>query len=169
MKKLHLLTLSALALLAAPAASFAQASGVWTSPCSASTTLDHMSLMKYSTVGSSLLFGPTRTGTIVARYNVTNTSVPSDLTPAWGFLQFGYTDLGAGTATATLYEVTPCTGAIEEICQVNSDDLPGQGVCNVCQFATTQFDFVLHLYYVEVKLTRPDTASVIQANTLRIF
>src|SRR5947207_11311226 len=125
MNKLLLLRITALALLAAPIASFAQSG--WTSPCSSGATIDELSLGLYAVNpfpnNGGLTLRAGRIGTVQARYDVTNTAVPSVVAPPWTTLELGYTDTGAGGVTAILYEVTPCLGpAFVETCPVFSVD-----------------------------------------------
>jgi hypothetical protein len=164
MKKLQLLAIATVALLAAPVASFAMH---WTSICSAGA-IDESAFGRYQFFNSSLTFASGATGTISARYNVTNTSVPADNTPPYTTLQLGSLDTSTGTVTATLYEVTPCTGAITAICTVTSTT-QATADCNTCTFPNTTFNFSTNLYYVIVNLSRTSSGATTQANTLRIF
>jgi len=104
MNKLYALGLATLALLAAPVASFAQSG--WTSPCSARATLDETALAIYAVNpfpnNACLTFRTGRTGTIAARYDVTNTAVPSTPVPPWTIFELGYFDPGIGGVSATL-------------------------------------------------------------------
>jgi hypothetical protein len=170
MKNLSLLGLAALTLIAAPVASFAQSG--WTSPGSSSTTIDETALGLYAVNpfpnNACLTFRVGRFGRIEARYDVTNTAVPSTPAPPWAIFEFGYVDPGVGaSATAILYEINPCVPNPVEICRVVSVD--GQ-FCGVCQFAAGTFNFLSNLYFVEVILSRSNAeAPVPQACTLRIF
>jgi hypothetical protein len=163
MKKLQLLAIATVALLAAPAASFASH---WTSVCS-SGAIDEADLALYAVGNSSLTFASGATGTVSARYNVTNTS-SSENTPAYTTLELGSLDTSTGTVTATLFEVTPCTGAIVSVCTVTSTT-QSTADCNTCTFPNTTFNFGTNLYYVIVTLSRTSSAAITQANTLRIF
>lgn len=164
MKKLQLLAIATVALLAAPVASFASH---WTSICSAGA-IDEADLALYAFTNSSLTFASGATGTVSARYNVTNTSVPGDNTPPYTTLELGSLDTGTGTVTATLFEVTRCTGDIVAICTVTSTT-QSTGDCNTCTFPNTTFNFSANLYYVIVTLSRNFSTATTQANTLRIF
>ena len=171
MNKLLLLALASLALLIAPIASFAQSG--WTSPCSSGATIDETSLMRYAVNpfpnNACLTLRAGAIGTVTARYDVTNTAVPSTPLPPWTTLELGYFDPGIGGVTAILYQVFPCTGQVVEICRVVSQDSP-QPKCAVCQFPNTTFNFLAFLYFVEVNINRPNAeAPVPQACTLRIF
>jgi hypothetical protein len=168
MNKLLLLGIAALALLASPVASLAQSG--WTSPCSAGATIDETALGLYAVNpfpnNACLTYRGGRTGTITARYDVTNTAVPSTANPPWALFEFGYVDTGLGDATAILYELNPCVPNPVQICRVVSVD--GQ-FCGVCQFPSGTIDFLTNLYFVEVILNRPVGAPAPQACTLRIF
>jgi hypothetical protein len=168
MKKLSLLGLASLTLLATPVASLAQSG--WTSPCSSSATIDESSVGLYAVNplpdNACLTYRAGRFGRIEARYNVTNTAVPSTTVPPWTIFEFGYVDMGLGGATAILYEINPCVPNPVEICRVVSVD--GQ-FCGTCQFAAGTFNFLTNLYFVEVILSRPQDAPAPSACTLRIF
>ena len=170
MKKLSLLGLATLALLIAPAVSFAQSG--WTSPCSSSATIDETAVGLYAVNpfpnNACLTYRAGRFGRIEARYDVTNTAVSSNPAPPWAIFEFGYVDPGIGAgATAILYEINPCVPNPVEICRVVSVD---NQFCGVCQFAAGTFNFISNLYFVEVILNRSSAeAPVPQACTLRIF
>jgi hypothetical protein len=168
MKKLSLLGLAALMVLATPVASLAQSG--WTSPCSSGATIDEMALGLYAVnpfpSNACLTYRGTRTGTIAARYDVTNTAVSSNPLPPWTILEFGYVDTGPGDATAILYEINPCVPNPVQICRVVSVD---NQVCGICQFPNNTFNFITNLYFVEVILNRPAGAPAPQACTLRVF
>ena len=173
MNKLLLLGIATLALLANAVTSFAQVcspsvSG-WTSPASAGATIGANALTKYS-IGSPfpscLTFKPTATGTIIAHYDVVNTSVPSTQTPGWNTFEMGY-DMPTGTTVmATLYQVTPCTGQVTPICVING--VAGD-TCDCC-FFNSGLNFFSFLYMVQVTLTRPNTNDQVPSVcTLRIY
>ena len=164
MKKLQLLAIATVALLAAPAASFASH---WTSVCS-DGAIDESTVSNFAFSNASLTFASLKTGSVFARYNVTNTSVPGDNTPPYTTLQLGSLDTSTGSVTATLYEVTPCTGAIVAICTVTSTT-QSTADCNTCTFPNTTFNFSANLYYVIVTLSRTSSTPTTQANTLRIY
>jgi hypothetical protein len=162
MRKLHLPVLTIVALLAVPGASFANH---WTSVCSIGA-IDEADRSQYAVQGASLFFAPGQQGTIVARYNVTNTSTSTD-TPAYTTLELGYGGDVIGFAlTATLYEVDPCTGGRAAICTVFSLGSV-TGTCETCTFPNTTFNFAAHLYYVEVTIKSENSNPT--ANTLRIY
>ena len=103
---------------------------------------------------------------IAARYDVTNTAVPSTPVPPWTIFEFGYVDTGLGSATAILYEINPCVPNPVVICRVASVD---NQFCGQCTFPNNTFNFLTNLYFVEVVLNRPAEAPAPQACTLRIF
>src|SRR5689334_14216923 len=140
MKKLYLLTLAAVAFLATPVATFAQFAleGVWTSVCSVGA-VDEADQGLYQVTGAQLFFGASKVGSIIARYNIVNTSNSSGTQqPAWNTFELGYTDTGAGSITAFLYEVDPCTGAQETICSFTPGNTVAGGACATCSFQTTR-------------------------------
>ena len=170
MKKLHLLTLTLIALLAAPVASFAQfaTEGVWTSVCSVGV-IDEADVGLYQFDQSNLSFASGAIGSIIARYNVVNTSNAfGSQQPAWNTFELGYTDIGAGAISAFLYEVEPCTGARTTICAFTTVNNPAPA-CQTCQFPNNTFDFENHLYFVALVLSRGTTATNPLASTLRIY
>ena len=170
MKKLHLLTLTLIALLAAPLASFAQftTQGVWTSVCSVGV-IDEADVGLYQFNGSNLSFASGRTGSIIARYNIVNTSNGSgSQQPAWNTFELGYTDTGTGTITAFLYEVDPCTGVQRTICSFLASNTNG-GECETCTFPNNTFDFESNLYFIALVVSRSTTAANPIASTLRLY
>src|SRR5262245_63769230 len=93
MKKLSLLAMTTLALLATAITSFAQGAPAWTSPGSAGATMDETSVTLYAVNppdNTCLTFKGAKTGTIQARYDVVNTAVPSTPFPAWNTFELGY-------------------------------------------------------------------------------
>jgi hypothetical protein len=163
MKKLQLIAIATVALLAAPVASFASH---WTSVCSVGA-IDEADLNLYAFSNSSLTFRTGAIGTIAARYNVTNTLPIHN--PPYSTLELGSLDTSTlGSVSATLYEVNPCTGAIAIICTAFSTT-QSTADCNVCRFPSSTFNFATNLYYVLVQLSRTSTTATTQANTLRIY
>lgn len=166
MNKLPLLVLATLSLLAAPVATFAHH---WTSTCSSGATIDESSLSLYAVQGPSLFFASGQTGVVQARYNVTNTVTRNDSTPPYSTFELGYTDTSSlGSVTAVLWEVDPCTGVIEHICEIISVDSP-EPTCLTCSFPTNSFNFTTNLYYVIVTLSTSSTTVSPQAHSLRIY
>ena len=113
-----------------------------------------------------LTYRAASTGTIAARYDVTNTAVPSTPVPPWTIFEFGYVDTGLGSATAILYELNPCVPNPVSICRIVSVD---NQFCGQCTFPNNTFNFLTNLYFVEVTLNRPAGAPAPQACTLRTF
>ena len=165
MKKLSLLALATLTLLATPVASFGQSG--WTSPGSAGATATGPYAVSPFPNNACLTYRGASTGTIAARYDVTNTAVPSTPVPPWTTIfEFGYVDTGLGSATAILYEINPCVPNPVSICRMVSVD---NQFCGQCTFPNNTFNFLANLYFVEVTLNRPAGAPAPQACTLRIF
>ena len=171
MKKLHLLLLTLIALLVVPVASFAvfTTEGVWTSVCSVGV-IDEAGVGLYQFSGSNLLFANGTTGTIIARYNVVNTSNASGTQqPTWNTFELGYTDTGAGAVGAFLYEVDPCTGEQTTICSFTAPNSAVGGSCTTCTFPSTTFDFERNLYFITVAVVRTSTQANPIASTLRLY
>jgi len=177
MKKLSLLGIATLALLANAVTSFAQncpppTAAAWTSPGSAGATIDPIggALNKYAIspfpLNSCLTFKGTATGTIIARYDVVNTAVPSRPMPPWNTFEMGYTMPAGTTVTATLFRVSPCTGQVEQICQIVG---VAGNTCACCFFAAGAFNYLTNLYVVEVKLTRAAGAPAPTLCTLIVY
>src|SRR5438552_18770854 len=156
MKKLSLLGLAALTLLAAPVASLAQSG--WTSPCSSSATIDETALGPYAVNpfpnNACLTYRAASTGTIAARYDVTNTAVPSTPVPPWTIFEIGYVDTGLGSATAILYEINPCVPNPVSICRIVSVD---NQLCGQCKFPNNTLHLLPTIYFVDVTLNSNST------------
>jgi hypothetical protein len=170
MNKLLLLGMAMLALLATAITSFAAclapAAAAWTSPGSAGATIEGKFAISPFPLNSCLTFRGTATGTIIARYDVVNTAVPSTPLPPWNTFEMGYTMPAGTTVTATLYRVFPCTGQVEVICVING---VAGGTCNCCFCAAGAFNYITNLYMVEVKLTRAAGAPAPTVCTLRVY
>ncbi len=163
MKKLHLLALAAVALLAAPVPSFAHH---WTSVCSTGA-IDDADLNQYAVGTASLSFFSGVTGTITARYNVTNTSQNVNI-PPWTTLQMGYLDNSASSAiTATLYQVSRCTGTVTSIASVTSTDSASIH-CSSDTFPANTINFGVNNYVIVVVMTRSVTTVFPAAYTLTL-
>ncbi len=144
----------------------------WTAVASTGT-IDNTSLGFFAFNGPTLTYltGSSSVAPIIARYNVTNTydnnSNPDR--PGWVALELGYDNPGpAGSVTATLFQVDPCTGAQTTLCIVSSLAATTNSCVSPCNFSTP-IDFSLHLYYIQVKLTRNATTLFPVAKTLRLF
>ncbi|HYI08400.1 MAG TPA: hypothetical protein VEK57_04965 [Thermoanaerobaculia bacterium] len=117
--------------------------------------------------GPSFTFAPSRTGTLTARYNVTNTAGGGiDKTPAWTTFTAAYTDNSSlGSVTLRLFQVDKCSNAETEICAITSSD---SGTCDTCTFGSSTFDFANNFYYIQANINRTSTAATIQLHTVAI-
>lgn len=167
MNTLTRLSLAALfALSTLPAAA---QTGAWTSLASVGA-VDPVGAALYATSSTDLLFRANTTGTITARYNVTNTygGGVSD-TPPWTTLQMTYTDNSAsGFINAALVEWDPCSNNGRLLCFLSSVDVSAPS-CVTCTFPSNSFDFANKMYYVEVNISRSSTAAIEIIKGLRIF
>lgn len=156
----------ALFLAAVPVAAQTQA---WTSVGSTGT-IDRASLGLYATSIASLGFQPGPTGTVVARYNVTNAFGGGFTdTPPWNIFEMTYFDNSpSSVVTATLVEVDRCTGAVTVVCGINSSDAAAN-TCVRCTFPTGTINFATSNYVVEVKVNRTLNTVNPQLIALRIF
>lgn len=156
----------ALFLTAGPIAAQQQA---WTSVGSTGT-IDRASLGLYATNVASLGFQPAPTGTVVARYNVTNTFGGGFTdTPPWNVFEMTYFDNSPSSqVSAVLYEVDRCTGAITVVCSMSSVDAAGN-TCTRCSFATGTLNFATSHYVAEVRVSRSLNTVSPQLIALRIF
>lgn len=169
MKKVALLAAAALFLTTLGASA---QTGTWTAVGSTGV-VDPTSPLFGVINGTGLGFSPSggsNAGTIVARYNVTNTwGGGADDTPAWTSLEVGAINTDVfSTVTGRLYEVDPCSGARTLVCQVTNDSGGSFGACESCSFTSNTFDFSQDLYYVEVSITRSVGTGSPVLTTLRI-
>lgn len=158
-------TVLALFLAALP---LAAQSGVWTAVGSTGT-IDEASLPIYAVNTNNLTFLGASTGTVVARYNVTNT-FGGGLTdaPPWTTLEMTYFDIAAtSSVSATLFRVNRCTNAFSVVCGVASVDATAP-TCVSCNFPAGAINFATDSYVVEVRLSRT-AAPLPQLFSLRIF
>jgi hypothetical protein len=155
----------ALALTLAPAAFAARD---WTAVASTGA-IDGTSLGFFAFNGPALTYlaGSLSTAPVIARYNVTNTfdNNPNPDQPGWTTFELGFTNPAGCTITATLFQVDPCTGNQVVLCTIHATT--GTNICNACGFPPV--DFSLHLYYIQVTLTRPNSTLLPMAKTLRLF
>ena len=168
MRKVIVLSAAAILLLTALGAS-AQ-TGTWTAVGSTGTVdPTQVSLFGVFT-GTQLGFAAAgNPGTIVARFNVTNTYGGGLRdTPPWTTLEVGAINTTLDPITARLYHVDPCSGKRTLICSVTNNIAGATGVCASCTFANTTFNFLNNLYYVEVTITRTSGAGTPLLSTLRI-
>ena len=119
------------------------------------------------TTGPSWTFAPSRTGTLIARYNVTNTVGGAiDKTPAWTTVSVAYTDNSSlGAVTLRLMQVDKCSNQESQICEITSGDNTS---CNTCTFGSSTFDFANNFYYIDARITRSSTAANIALHSVGI-
>jgi hypothetical protein len=144
-------------------------SGAW-SAVGSSGDIDEASLGIFAVSGAALQHVGAVTGTVFARYNVTNT-FGGGLTdaPPWNTLEMTYFDNSIQSAiAAVLIQVDRCTGAQTVLCNVSSVDF-ATNTCRVCNFPAGSINFATSLYYVEVRLSRSAAAVTPQVIGLRIF
>lgn len=153
MKAMTSLTVLALLLLALPAA--AQVTYDWSNVGSVGIIAAGSG---HITTGPTFTFGPFRTGTLTARYNVTNTYGGGiDKTPAWTTFSAAFTDNSAlGSVSLRLYQVDKCNNTETLICSLSSSD---GGTCDSCTFGSSTFDFANNIYYIQANITRSSTAA----------
>jgi hypothetical protein len=144
-------------------------SGAWTAVGSTGS-IDESALGIFAVNGAALQHQAGATGTIFARYNVTNTfgGGLTD-TPAWDTLEMTYFDNSPSSAiAAVLLQVDRCTGATTVLCNVSSVDAAAP-TCRRCTFPAGSINFGTSHYYVEVRLSRSVTTVTPQVIGLRIF
>ena len=144
--------------------------GAW-SAVGSSGDIDEASLGLFNVNLASLQHQPAATGSVVARYNVTNTfgGGLTD-TPPWTTLEMTYFDSAAASSvSATLFQVDRCTGNVTFLCGVGSVDAtaPSCVSCNIP--AGTTMNFGASLYFVEVRVFRNVNTVFPQLIGLRIF
>ncbi|HEY0142321.1 MAG TPA: hypothetical protein VGF48_15590 [Thermoanaerobaculia bacterium] len=150
MKTLVSLSALALVLVLAPTA-FAQSD--WTA--NATTGAIRPGSAPQAWFGPSLGFSGASLGTIVSRYNVTNTwgTAAGGPIPPWTWLRASIDDSTAsGFVSVRLFEVRHCSNQAVLMCEIVSADVPGTQ-CPVCKLPY-QLDFSTHEYYVEVTMNR---------------
>jgi hypothetical protein len=113
-----------------------------------------------TTSGPTLTFNSNLTGSIVARYPVTNTYGGGiSKTPGWQWFSMTYTDDSAsGSVVGALYRVDKCSNSREVMCQVTSGTSDGP-TCGRCLFNPGELDFANNTYFVEVTLNRTSSAA----------
>lgn len=109
-----------------------------------------------------------RTGTVTARYNVTNTAGGAlDKTPAWTTFSAAYTDSStAGVITLRLMQVDKCSNAESQICAISSSDNGTE--CGTCTFGSSTFDFANNFYYIQANITQTSATAGVQLHTVAI-
>jgi hypothetical protein len=152
MKTTVSLSIIALLLLALPAAA---QSYDWSNVGSVGITLAGSG---HQFTGPSFTFSSSRTGTLIARYNVTNTVGGAiDKTPPWTTFTAAFTDNSSlGAVTLRLYQVDKCNNTEADICSLSSSD---GGSCDSCTFGSSTFDFANNFYYIDARITRSSTTA----------
>ncbi|HKH50127.1 MAG TPA: hypothetical protein VKM72_36205 [Thermoanaerobaculia bacterium] len=143
-------------------------SGAWTAVGSTGS-IDEASLGSYAVGTTNLLFQAGAVGTIVSRFNVTNTYGGGITdTPPWTTLELTYFDIDpASTVSATLFRVNRCSNVASVVCGVASVDSTSV-TCVTCTFPSG-LNFGTNNYVVEVKVSRTATNVAPQLFGLRIF
>lgn len=143
--------------------------GAWTAVGSTGS-LDEASLGIYAVGTNNLLHKAGATGTIVSRFNVTNTYGGGITdTPPWTTLELTYFDIDpASTVSATLFQVNRCSNTSSVVCGVNSVDSLSV-TCITCTFPAGTINFGAGNYVVEVRVARTSTNTAPQMFGLRIF
>lgn len=120
--------------------------------------------------GPTLKFTSISTGTIVARYPVTNTyGSGTSKTPPWTTLWATYKDNSAsGSVTVRLYEADKCSPQETLICTITSSDSSSNAQCSSCTFSSSTFDFANNTYWVEVTLNRTATSAAEEIHSLAV-
>jgi hypothetical protein len=138
----------------------------WTAVASTGT-IDPLSNGIYVFAGAGLTYNSSGAlTTILARYNVTNTTGTE--TPAWTTLEMGFTDpTSGGAVSARLFQVDPCTGSSTQLCQIAS--VTATQSCRSCTFSASSINFSTNLYYVLITINRSATNQLPVLYTLRIF
>lgn len=121
----------------------------------------------YVFTGPSFTFSPSRTGTLTARYNVTNTVGGAiDKTPPWTTFTAAYTDnSGNGNVNLRLMQVDKCSNAETMICNIESQDNTS---CNTCTFTSNTIDFANNFYYILANINRTNTSATIQLHSVAL-
>jgi hypothetical protein len=109
-------------------------------------------------VGPTFTFSAFRTGTLIARYNVTNTyGAGVSKTPPWTTFRAAFTDNSSlGVVNLRLMQVDKCSNAETQICAISSSE---GGSCDTCTFGSSTFDFANNFYYVDARITRSSTSA----------
>jgi hypothetical protein len=108
--------------------------------------------------GPTFTFSAFRTGTLIARYNVTNTYGSGiSKTPPWTTFTAAFTDNSSlGVVNLRLMQVDKCSNAETQICSISSSD---GNSCDTCTFGSSTFDFANNFYYVDARITRSSTSA----------
>jgi hypothetical protein len=119
--------------------------------------------------GATFKHAPLRTGSLTARYPVTNTYGSStSKTPPWTTLYAAVSDnSSAGSVTAKLVEVDKCSNTETTLCTLTSSD-NADPQCATCTFSSSAFDFANNHYYVQVTIARTSTSASPELHSLGI-
>jgi opacity protein-like surface antigen len=161
MKAITTLSVLALLLLALPAA--AQTYD-WSNVGSVGTVAAGIG---HNFNGPSFTFAPSRTGTLTARYNITNTVGGAiDKSPAWTTFRAAYTDnTASGNVSLRLMQVDKCSNAETMICNITSSDNTS---CDSCTFTSNTIDFANNFYYILANINRTSTSATIELHTVAL-
>jgi hypothetical protein len=136
----------------------AGAAGIWTHVASA-CALDPASVARAKVQEARLQLKPGRTGTIIARCNVTN-PLDDGQDPFWNFLDISYRDPdGQGTddqVSARLYRVVNDTGEVTLVATFDSNSSAVKVAHIEGRFflSVTDFDFEAFAYFIELRVQR---------------
>jgi hypothetical protein len=142
---------------------------VWTSVAAACVP-DEGSAGRYEANAARFRHRGTNTGDIYARCNVTN---PRDDggNPAWNILQIVLTDpAGVNQVTAELVRVSNANGGVFTLATVDSNNWvanPATQLRSSIPFAVV-YDFDTYSYYVQIKVSRANAASVPDVALVRL-
>ena len=131
--------------------------------------LDQGNIFNAGMTGPTLKFRSTATGTLVARYNVTNTfGSATSKVPGWTTLYAAYTDDSAnGSVTVKLFKVEDCTDTETLLCTISSSN-GANPQCDTCALNSTDVDFSGFSYWVEVTLSRSATSANEQIHSVAL-
>jgi hypothetical protein len=143
--------------------------GVWTAVGSTGS-IDEASLGIYAVGTNNLLHKAGTVGTVVSRFNVTNTYGGGITdTPPWTTLELTYFDIDpSSTVSATLFRVNSCSNVFNVVCGVNSVDATSV-TCMTCTFPPGTINFGAGNYVIEARVVRSGTNTAPQLLGLRIF
>ena len=117
--------------------------------------------------GPTFTFSPSRTGTLTARYNITNTVGGAiDKTPAWTTFTAAFTDTSSsGQVSLRLMQVDKCSNQETMICNIDSTD---NDTCESCTFTSNTIDFANNFYYIQANIVRSVTSANIALHSVAL-
>ena len=120
--------------------------------------------------GPTFTFAPSRTGTLTARYNITNTVGGAiDKTPAWTTFTAAFTDTSSsGQVSLRLMQVDKCASTETQLCSITSSDTDQDVDCYTCNF-TGPLDFANNAYYVHVSISNSATGEDPRLYSLSVY